>query len=118
MPKEKKEENYYALCDFCHKAKPAKELEKIVVTYRKCKDCLPEQFEVSSKRVMNPQSQFIPSTVNPKRVNIPPPFLQEAFNPPSEIQPAITTSPPMAGNIKAEVKSDDQSKEESKPTTS
>ncbi len=75
----------YALCDFCHKAKPIRELERITVVYRKCKDCVPDQLRGSEAR----EAEGVVK-VKPLKVNLPvqpPAYLREAFIPPSELEP-------------------------------
>jgi len=114
-----KENIEYALCDFCHKAKPAKELENIKVTYRKCKDCKISNLEGSTSEPEVDKSAGVVVTEKKKRPGEghPPAFLREAFRPPDQVIPKAEgglqpkketdTGTPLSPNATVEVKKED-----------
>lgn len=112
-----KENIEYALCDFCHKAKPAKELESIKVTYRKCKDCKIGNLEGSSSEADKPAGEVVIEKKKRPGEGHPPAFLREAFRPPDQVIPKqegglqpkkqTDTGTPLSQDSKVEVKKED-----------
>ena len=90
----------YAMCDFCHTAKPSRELEKIRVVFRKCKEC-----KVGSLESLKAGGSNLAGIVEKKKVvgGHPPADLREAFVPPEELMP----KPGAKVEPKAEVKKED-----------
>ena len=87
MGKENIEE--YAVCDFCHTAKPAKELENIKVIFKKCKDCKIGNLEgLKPGVVVADKSAGIERKKGPGEGH-PPAFLREAFRPPDQSVPKL-----------------------------
>lgn len=82
-----KENIEYAMCDFCHTAKPAKDLENIKVIFRKCKDCKVGNLESLKPETDKPAGKVAIEIKKKPGEGHPPSFLREAFRPPDQSVP-------------------------------
>ena len=94
----KNKNDRYELCDFCHKPHKASELEKVVITYKKCKSCSTDNISLD-KNLAVTETKTAVSTISPAiastpRRPAPPPYLANAFSPPSGFE--LGSKPPVA----------------------